>query len=53
MKNNKFKIEDRIIPPINFILFNVDIFCGKDKSNQLRDKKIFAINSNEKDKYLK
>jgi len=49
-KADKFKIEDRIIPPINFILFNVDIFCGKDKSNELRDKKIFAINSNEKDK---
>lgn len=47
---DKFKIEDRIIPPINFILFNLDIFCGKDKATELRDKKIFAINSNEKDK---
>jgi hypothetical protein len=47
---DKFKIEDRIIPPINFILFNLDIFCGKDKAIELRDKKIFAINSNEKDK---
>ena len=50
IKPEKFKIEDRIIPPINFILFNLDIFCGKDKASELRDKKIFAINSNEKDK---
>lgn len=49
-KPDKFRIEDRIIPPINYILYNLDIFCGKKKSIELRDKKIFAINSNEKDK---
>lgn len=49
-KPDRFKIEDRIIPPINFILFNLDIFCGKNKAHELREKKIFAINSNEKDK---
>ena len=50
IKPEKFKIEDRIIPPINFILFNLNIFSGKEKATELRDKKIFAINSNEKDK---
>jgi hypothetical protein len=50
IKPDKFNIEDRIIPPINFILYNLDIFCGKEKAIELRDKKIFAINSNEKDK---
>ena len=49
-KPDKFIIEDRIIPPINFILYNLDIFCGKKKSFEMRDKKIFAINSNEKNK---
>ncbi len=50
IKPDAFKIEDRIITPINFILYNLDTFCGKNKSTELRDKKIFAINSNEKNK---
>jgi hypothetical protein len=45
-----FKIEDRIIPPITFILYNLNIFCGKSVGDSIRDEKIKAINSNEKTK---
>jgi len=49
-KPDTFKIEDRIIPPITFILYNLNIFCGKDFGESIRDGKIKAINSNEKTK---
>ena len=45
-----FKIEDRIIPPITFILYNLNIFCGKSVGDSIRDEKTKAINSNEKTK---
>jgi hypothetical protein len=45
-----YNIEDRIIPPITYILYNINIFCDKSICENLRNEKIYAINNDEKTK---